>query len=118
MTITIPSKDKKRQQKLLIILGIIVIAILVVLYVGVWSKGSNQINISDIPQEATADDVNMGAAAQPIKKQLSSVVLEEKLKKVDLNIEFFNQTILPFLKLHGDLPIQKGITGRLNPFIP
>ncbi len=108
MAIKTLSEEKKRQQKLLIVLGIVVLAILIFLYFSVWNKGGGKVavDVDNIPQE-TADVAG-----------LSATVLEEKLKKVDLNIDFFNQTILPFLKLHGDLPVQKGITGRLNPFIP
>jgi len=109
-------EEKKRQQTLLIILGVVALAGVIVLYFMVWSKGGkNEIVIGENDLLSTE---NVDNGAQYTKQQLSSIVLEEKLKKVDLNIDFFNQTILPFLKLHGDLPVKKGETGRLNPFTP
>lgn len=109
----ITEKDKKRQKTLLIVLGVVVIVALVVMYLLVWSKGSNNSIVVDIavPQE----EANIPNAPT---SGLSATVLETKLKNVDLNIDFFNQVILSFLKPHGDLPVKKGEAGRLNPFIP
>ena len=52
------------------------------------------------------------------KSEKSSLVLEEQLKKIDLDFSFLIETILPFLKSHGDLPVTRGETGRSNPFSP
>jgi hypothetical protein len=118
MAIKTPIEEKKRQQKLLIVLAAVILAILIILYFGVWSKKNNSvvIDIDNISGDVT--NVNADTNAQIDKKQLSSIVLEEKIKKARLNIDVLNKTIFPFLKLYGDLPVKKGTTGRLNPFAP
>jgi len=97
-----PLEQKKRQQTLLIIgAGILVIAVLV-LYFGFWKKEGV---IEEEPLEVE-QEIDM------------SKNLDKELKKIDLDFDFLNQTILPFLKIHGDIPVEKGETGRTNPFIP
>ncbi|MDD3783654.1 MAG: hypothetical protein PHY37_01390 [Candidatus Portnoybacteria bacterium] len=116
-----PLEEKKRQKILLIVLAAVVLVTLIFLYFTVFAKKSKTAIVNPdantaLPgEESTETKVEKKQSTQ---KQLSSTTLEEKLKKVDLNIDFFNQTILPFLKLNGDLPVKKGETGRLNPFIP
>lgn len=102
-------EEKKKQQKLLIVAGILFLVSFVVLYFGVLKKSGGNV----------ANDINVPQPGQEIinKNQQVSVVSEEKLKKIDLNFDFLNNTILPFLKVHGDLPVKKGETGRANPFI-
>jgi hypothetical protein len=94
-------EEKKKQQKLLIIAGIIFLVAFIILYFGVLKKSGNIIT-----GQETID-----------QNQQTNDPLEEKLKKIDLNFDFLNQTILPFLQVHGDLPVKKGETGRVNPFI-
>ena len=113
--------EKKKQQTLLIVLIVIVIATIAILYFGIWSKSNNSGGNSEVTDVAIPEDQQPTTTAdqtQPTKKQLSSVVLEEKLKTINLNVEFLSETILSFLKLHGELPVQKGTTGRPNPFTP
>jgi hypothetical protein len=115
------SEEKKRQQKLLIILIAVVLLTLILLYFTLWSKKGNTVvidqDINNMLPEGVDASMNIDNT-QSVQKKLSPAMLEEKLKKVDLNIDFFNNTILPFLKLYGDLPVEKGETGRSNPFIP
>lgn len=102
-----PLEQRKRQQILLIVgLAIIIIAGLV-LYFGLWKR---QPVSEEPPLEAQP--------LVPSYEERITLVLEEKLKKIDLDFTFLNETILPFLKIHGDLPVEKGETGRDNPFIP
>jgi hypothetical protein len=98
-------EQKKRQRVLLLVgLGAIVITLLV-LYFSVWKKKA--------PSGETAN------SAIPIsQRSQSALILEEKLKKIKLDFDFLNEKILSFLKIHGDLPVEKGETGRDNPYIP
>lgn len=47
------------------------------------------------------------------------ILTQEKLKKIDLEAGtvFLKEKIFSFFKGYGDLPVQKGETGRSNPFI-
>jgi len=106
----IKSLEQRKRQKILLIiaLAILVIAV-IILYFGFWGKGapvSEEIVISEEGFEA------------PVQEQRQSLVLETKLKRIKLDIDFLKETILPFLEVHGDLPVEKGETGRDNPFIP
>ena len=91
--------QKKRQQVLLIIAGGIAIITVVVLYFGVF-KTSKPITIKE-----------------DTRTERSLIVLDEKLKKIELDFEFLNETILPFLNRHGQV-LEQGETKRENPFIP
>jgi len=104
-------EEKKKQQKLLIIAGIIFLVAFLVLYFSVLKKSGNvvgDIGNMTIPQPGQ-EIIN--------KNQQTNILLEEKLKKIDLNFDFLNDKILPFLQVHGNLPVKKGETGRANPFI-
>ncbi|MFH1129213.1 MAG: hypothetical protein V1686_00540 [Patescibacteria group bacterium] len=101
-------EEKKKQQKLLIVAGIMFLAAFIILYFGVLKKGGNVAVDTSTPQPGQEIiDTN----------QQSSILLEQKLKNIDLNFDFLNSNILPFLKTHGELPVKKGETGRSNPFI-
>lgn len=101
-------EQRKRQQVLLIVaLGIIVVAALI-LYFGFWKGGAA------IPEEVFLEE-EIGVSDY---EQRTTLVSEQRLKKIDLDFSFLIQIILPFLKSHGDLPVEKGETGRSNPFIP
>lgn len=100
-------KQRKRQQVLLIFgLAVLIIAV-VILYFTFWQGG---ITVSEqLPLETDL--------AIPVYKQRANLILEEKLKKIELDFTFLTEQMLPFLKIHGDLPVKKGTTGRPNPFI-
>jgi flagellar basal body-associated protein FliL len=104
---------KKRQQILLIIaLSFFVIAFLI-LYFGVWNQSAN-ISEDNLIEEALFDEALLFDTQEATTLQL----LETQIKKIDLDFEFFNETILPFLESHGDLPVKKGEVGKSNPFVP
>ncbi|OGZ32949.1 MAG: hypothetical protein A2V69_03015 [Candidatus Portnoybacteria bacterium RBG_13_40_8] len=100
-----PLEQKKRQKILLFVgLGAVVITLLI-LYFSLWKKAT--------PAEETT------TSAIPIsQRSQSALILEEKLKKIKLDFDFLNEKILSFLKIHGDLPVEKGETGRDNPYVP
>lgn len=101
MTVT-PLEKRKRQKILLFVaLGIVLVAVLV-LYFGFWKKPA--------PSETTS--------LTPAPSGGVSAVSEERLKQINLDFEFLNEKILSFLKIHGDIPVEKGETGRDNPFNP
>lgn len=101
----IKSLEQRKRQKILLIvtLGILIIAGLV-LYFGFWQKGG--ITLSE------------DRSVELEKAQRTGLILEERLKKTELDFTFLTQTILSFLKIHGQIPIEKGATGRINPFVP
>jgi hypothetical protein len=90
---------RKKQQKLLIVSGIIILVAFLVLYFGFLKNGSSTPETTVQPGAKTAN-----------------ILLDEKLKKIDLNTDFLIKTILPALKLYGKTPVEKGTTGRTNPF--
>jgi hypothetical protein len=92
---------RKKQQKLLIVGGVIILVAFLVLYFGFLKNGSST------PE--TANTIQPGA-------KTANILLDEKLKKIDLNTDFLIKTILPALKLYGKTPVEKGTTGRTNPF--
>lgn len=100
-------EQRKRQQILLIVgLGLIVVAA-IILYFAFWRGGTV------VPERAPAEaDLTAG------EDNRSAIILEKQLKKIDLDFTFLIETILPFLKSHGNLPLEKGETGRSDPFTP
>lgn len=105
----IKSLEQRKRQKILLIvtLGILIIAGLI-LYFGFWQEGGV------IPKGLFSED----GAADLDRTQRTGLILEERLKKTELDFTFLTQTILSFLKIHGQIPIEKGATGRINPFVP
>jgi len=102
MAIVSLEKRKKQNVLLITVLAICVVA-LVVLYFAFWQKKA----------PATTD------LGQPESTgQLSNIISQEELKKIDLDTSFLIDKIIPFLKSHGNLPVSKGITGKPNPFAP
>lgn len=94
-------EQRKKQKMLMVVaLAIIVVGVLV-LYFGFWKKSAPSQEAAGEPQT---------------QHQAATVIIDEKLKKIDLNTDFFVNTMLAALKSHGNLPVQKGTTGRLNPF--
>jgi len=99
--------QKKRQKTLLFIaLGVILVAVLV-LYFGFWK--SSPVSV-EVVQGPTANPTQTG----------NTGVSEQKLNEINLDFDFLNNKILPFLKTHGKIPVQvdKDKIGRDNPFIP
>lgn len=103
------TEERKKQTTLLILALIILIAAAAVFYFGFLSKRKNV----SIPESYVPVTPGQQAVPQP---QIPSAVLDSRLKKITLNVDFFIKTILPFLKTHGDLPVKKGEVGRDNPF--
>lgn len=105
----IKSLEQRKRQKILliIVLGILIIAGLI-LYFTLWQE--NGIISKELFSEDKAADLN--------QNQRTELILEERLKKTELDFSFLTQTILSFLKIHGQIPIEKGATGRVNPFVP
>jgi hypothetical protein len=98
----IKTLEQRKKQRMLIFvgLGIAVLAFLI-FYFGINKEPGAP------AEESIASNVPATGA-----------ILESRLEKIDLNTEFLIKTILPFLKVHGNLPIEKGTTGRPNPFSP
>jgi len=101
----IKSLEQRKRQKILLIvtLGILIIAGLI-LYFFLWQEGGITL-LKD-------------RSAESERVQRTGLILEERLKKTELDFTFLTQTILSFLKIHGQIPIEKGATGRINPFVP
>lgn len=100
-----PLEQRKRQQILLIIaIGILIVAG-VILYFAFWRGG--------VSKEAIIEE----GLKRVEQDKITALILEKKIKKIELDFTFLTQTILPILKSYGELPIQKGTTGRPNPFI-
>lgn len=96
-------EQRKRQKILLIVAGGILIIAGLVLYFSLWQEGG--ITLPD-------------KSAELERTQRTGLILEERLKKTELDFTFLTQTILSFLKIHGQIPVEKGATGRINPFVP
>lgn len=100
-------EQRKKQKNLLFIAGAILIVAVIILYFVFWQG-------SKIPSQALPGDVSSAKSSE----EKAKLILEEKLKKIELDFSFLTEKILPFLKSYGDLPVEKGTTGRTNPFIP
>jgi hypothetical protein len=96
-------EQRKRQKILLFVALGIALGAVVVLYFGFLKKPTPSEVISIAPTGPST-----GGSAVP----------EERLKKINLDFDFLNEKILSFLKIHGNIPVQKGETGRDNPFNP
>jgi len=86
----------KKQQKLLIALGVLILAIILVLYFGLWRQPSQEELLPEI-----IGPVPSGA--------------EEDL---ELDKDFFEDPRYQGLKFYGQWPIEVGEVGRENPFLP
>jgi hypothetical protein len=97
-------EQRKRQQRLLIVAIVIAVLAAGVLYFGFMG------GISAPAPVAPGQEVPMSGA---------EILAQEKLKKIDLEADmvFLEEKIFSFFKGYGDLPVQKGETGRNNPFI-
>ena len=89
----IETPQRKRQKKLLIILGAIVLVAAVILYWGFFSEP--KVTVS--PEEA-------GPAV--------------KIPGIKLDLSVLENSWLKEAKSYGDLPVKAEVTGRTNPFIP
>jgi len=97
-------QQRARQKSLLIIALAVFVAALIILYFGFWRPAGQTLPT--------------GTPAAGPAEQRTSLILEEQLKKISFDFSFLTQTILPFLKIHGEFPVEKGTTGRSNPFTP
>ena len=97
-------EERKKQQKLMIIGGVIFLVAFLILYFGFWNNGSTTTNV-----------VPLGTA-MTTTRQPNDILSDEKLKGIDLNTDFLVKTILSTLKAYGKTPVEKGTTGRTNPF--
>ncbi|MBD3282236.1 MAG: hypothetical protein GF387_01345 [Candidatus Portnoybacteria bacterium] len=98
MAIKSLEKRKKQQMLLFIALGILVVTV-VVLYFTVWNSSGP-------------------APEGVIESKKSNRLAERRLEQIDLNFDFLKNKILPFVETFGNLPVEKGETGRNNPFAP
>ena len=106
----IKSLEQRKRQKTLLFVGLgIILATVSILYFGFWKT-------TPTPEEGITPEM-VGATETTSKV---STVTEEKLKKINLDFKFLNEKIIPFLKIHGNIPVKidKDKVGRDNPFIP
>lgn len=82
---------QKKQKKLLIIFGLLILAIFLILYFGYLRK--TPISSIDMPTGG------------------SEITLPE------LNLDILNDPRFQNLRPYGDLPVEVGETGRENPFL-
>lgn len=104
----IKSLEQKKRQKILLFVGLgIILAIVLVLYFGFWKT-------TPVPES----QISPGTGVDTVPK--TSTATEEKLQKINLDFDFLNEKIIPFLKIHGNVPVKidKNEVGRSNPFIP
>jgi hypothetical protein len=109
----IKSLEQRKRQKTLLFVGLgIVLATAAVLYFGFWKT-------TPVPEEQFTPGTTgiMGTVETTPKVSMAT---EEKLKKINLDFKFLNEKIIPFLKIHGNIPVEvdKDKVGRDNPFIP
>ena len=104
----IQSIEQRKRQKILLLVGLgIILVTALIVYFGFLAKKSTP-----------PGDLVPGTASTAVPK--SSGATEQKLKKINLDFEFLNEKIIPFLKIHGDIPVKvnQDKVGRNNPFIP
>lgn len=103
----IKTLEQRKRQKILLIIGLAILIVAgLVLYFGFWQKKA------PTETELLEEQPSVGHEEKP------GLTLDEKLRKTELDFSFLTQKIIPFLKIHGNLPVRKGETGRVNPFIP
>ncbi|MDP2926687.1 MAG: hypothetical protein Q8N65_00905 [bacterium] len=83
------SEQKKRQQYLILVFTIVILATAIVFWFGVFKK----------PTES------------PPLPSLS-------IRKVEINFKVFDQPLLSELELFEEVPVFEGAFGRNNPFLP
>jgi uncharacterized protein YpmB len=96
----IKSLEERKKQNLFLIIGAAIIIVgLIILYFAFWQK-----------RESSSE--NQAVAETRL------ILSEQKLQKADLDFDFLANKMLTFLKSHGNLPVQKGAIGKINPFSP
>lgn len=83
------SEQKKRQQYLILIFTIVVLATATVFWFGVFKKPTEQPPSSSLP-----------------------------IRRIEINFQVFDQAILSELELFEEVPAFEGVFGRNNPFLP
>jgi hypothetical protein len=108
----IKSLEQRKRQKILMFVGLgIILVTVTVLYFGFWKTPS-------VPEGQITPEGGIVGTVETTPKV--SMATEEKLKKINLDFKFLNEKIIPFLKIHGNIPVKidKDKVGRDNPFIP
>jgi hypothetical protein len=100
-------EQRKRQRVLLFVALAIILAGSLILYFGFLKPEIK-------PPGTIAPEVKPKADGE----KRATLITERRLEKIKLDIEFLTKELLPALKIHGDLPIKKGETGRDNPYLP
>ncbi|OHA62113.1 MAG: hypothetical protein A2117_00625 [Candidatus Wildermuthbacteria bacterium GWA2_46_15] len=83
------SEQKKRQQYLILVFTIVILATAIVFWFGVFKK--------------------------PIETPPSSSL---PIRKIEINFQVFDQSLLSELELFEEVPAFEGVLGRNNPFLP
>lgn len=106
----IKSLEQRKRQKTLLFVGLgIILVTISVLYFGFWKTAPT-----------SEEQIVPGTVGVVETTPKVSTATEEKLKKINLDFKFLNEKIIPFLKIHGNIPVKidKDKVGRENPFIP
>jgi len=102
---SVPLPQEKRQQFLLVILGVAVLIALVVLYFGFWRSSppvTSPLVSSDDGEAITGE----------------GIPIQGVIQKIDFDIDFLKDTNFQALKIYGEWPLEVGEKGRDNPFVP
>ncbi|KKS26562.1 MAG: hypothetical protein UU87_C0001G0077 [Parcubacteria group bacterium GW2011_GWA2_42_11] len=96
--------EQKKQRKMLVFLGVIILGLAVILYFGYFRKTAEQ-----PVGPATSSGISQGQAKAD---------LMERIKNLNTEGSIYQDKGFAELKLHGDLPLVIGERGRSNPFAP
>ena len=83
------SEQKKRQQYLILVFTIVVLATATVFWFGVFKKPAEPLPSSSLP-----------------------------IRRIGINFQVFDQSLLSELELFKEVPAFEGVLGRNNPFLP
>lgn len=99
----LPQTQQKRQQILIYILAVVVVATALVLYIGFFRAPA-------LPSAEAPGFVG----GVPIEVTRIGAVIE----RIQTLVKILDEPTFKSLKVHGDLPVKPDKTGRVNPFIP
>jgi len=85
---------------MLVILAALVLAILIVLYFGLW-RSAPESAVSVEPSVLGVEDILVGLA-----------------EKIDFDANFLKSSYFKDLKVYGEWPLEIDDKGRTNPFLP
>lgn len=100
---TLFSHDRK-QRSMLIILAVLILAILIVLYFGLWRS---------VPEPSVGVDLSVTGEIES-----SRDILEGLAEKIDFDANFLKSSYFKDLKVYGEWPLEVDDKGRTNPFLP